>query len=72
MKRSIALAGLALAGAAAAPAEAATIVVLADPMTMERRTVIIDPTGPNRAYFCMLPPAQTGCQQVPVKRQRRS
>ena len=72
MRRSIALAGLALAGAAAAPAEAATIVILADPMTLERRTVLIDPSGPDRAYFCMLPPSQTGCQQVPFKRARRA
>ena len=56
--------------AVASPAAAATIVVLADPMTLERRTVIIDPNGPDRAYLCMLPPGQAGCQRLAVKRTR--
>ena len=64
---TIALAALALP-AAAAPASAATIVILADPMTMEKRTVIVDPNGPDRAYLCMLPPGQAGCQRLEMKR----
>jgi hypothetical protein len=69
MRLATALAALALP-AVATPAGAATIVVLADPMTMEKRTVIIDPNGPDRAYLCMLPPGQAGCQRIAIKRGR--
>jgi hypothetical protein len=69
MRKSIILAALA-APAMTAPASAATIVILADPMTMERRTVVIDPNGPDRAYLCVLPPGQAGCQRLAVKRSR--
>ena len=54
----------------AAPASAATIVVYADPMTLERRTVVLDTAGPDRAFFCMKPPSVAGCQQIPLKRGR--
>ena len=70
MRMTIALAALALP-AAAAPASAATIVIPADPMTMEKRTVIVDPNGPDRAYLCMLPPGQAGCQRLEMKRVAR-
>ena len=63
--------GLFGAMAAAAPASAATIVVYTDPMTMERRTVVVDPSGPDRAFVCMLPPGDSGCRAVPIKRSRR-
>ncbi len=55
---------------AASPAGAATIVILADPMTFEKRAVIVDPNGPDRAYLCMLPPGQAGCQRLAVRRGR--
>jgi hypothetical protein len=64
-----AIVGLALFAAPSA-ASAATIVVYADPMTLERRTVIVSLDGPDRAYFCMLPPAVSGCQRVPLQRLR--
>ena len=66
------MAGLvALAAAlAASPAGAATIVIFADPMTLETRTVIVDPNGPDRAFLCMLPPGQAGCQRLAIKRGR--
>ena len=67
MRLLAALAALALP-AVASPASAATIVILADPMTMERRTVIVDPNGPDRAYLCMLPPGQAGCQALKMRR----
>jgi hypothetical protein len=59
-----------MAFAAASPASAATIVIYADPMTLDRRMVIVDPTGPDRAYLCMMPPAVSGCHAVPFKRAR--
>jgi hypothetical protein len=67
MRMTTALAALSLP-ALASPAGAATIVILADPMTMERWTVVVDPNGPDRAYLCMLPPGQAGCQRLAVRR----
>jgi hypothetical protein len=69
MRTSIAFAALVLPFAAT-PASAATIVILADPMTMEKRTVLVDPKGPDRAYLCMLPPGQAGCQRLEIRRER--
>ncbi len=70
MRLTLGLAALGLP-AFAAPASAATIVVFADPMTLERKTVIVDPNGPDRAYLCMLPPGTAGCQAIRMKRLRR-
>lgn len=57
------------AGLAAAPADAATMYVFADPMTLETRRVVVDPNGPHRTYLCLMPPSQAGCQVV--RRARR-
>lgn len=62
-----------LAGAAWAvshsPAAAATIVILTDPMTLERRTVVLDTAGPDRVLWCMAPPATVGCRDItPARR----
>ncbi len=70
MKLTTALAAMALP-AVATPASAATIVILADPMTLEKRTVVVDPNGPDRAYLCMLPPGQAGCQRISMQRVSR-
>ena len=48
----------------ASPAAAATMIVYADPMTYETRRVVVDPTGPDRTFFCLLPPSQAGCHEV--------
>jgi hypothetical protein len=69
MRLTIILAAMAMP-AVASPAAAATIVILTDPMTLERRTVVVDPNGPDRAYLCMLPPGQAGCQRLEIKRER--
>ena len=70
MKLTTALAAMALP-AVATPASAATIAVLVDPMTLEKRTVVVDPNGPDRAYLCMLPPGQAGCQRINLQRVSR-
>ena len=54
--------------AAAMPASAATVVIFTEPTTLERRVVVVDPNGPDRAYMCMLPPGTAGCQAVPFRR----
>ena len=48
----------------ATSAQAAKIVILTDPMTLERRVVVIDQAGPDRVYFCAMPPAVAGCREV--------
>jgi hypothetical protein len=61
---------VAVAGIGSAmPVSAATIVIFTNPMTMERRMVVVDPDGPDRAFLCMLPPGTSGC--VPLKVQRQ-
>ena len=62
---------LAFVGAGAASAGAATIVIYTEPMTMERRVVVLESAGPDRAYHCMLPPAVSGCQKLQIKRSAR-
>ncbi|WP_156956918.1 hypothetical protein [Sphingomonas astaxanthinifaciens] len=54
--------------ASPAAAEAATIVIVTDPMTLERRTLVVDPRGPDRVWLCALPPATTGCLDVTPRR----
>ena len=64
--RKIALAlALALTGTSA---QAATVVILTDPMTMERQTFVVDRNGPDRVLMCMAPPATSGCTELPLKR----
>jgi hypothetical protein len=48
----------------AAPAQAAKIVIVTDPMTLERRMVVLDQPGPDRIYVCAMPPAVAGCREV--------
>ena len=67
--RKIALA-LAL-GAVGTSAQAVTVVILTDPMTLERQTIIVDRKGPDRLLMCMAPPAMSGCTEVPLKRAAR-
>ena len=69
MRLMTALAAMALP-TVASPAAAATIAILVDPMTLEKRTVVVDPNGPDRAYLCMLPPGQAGCQRLAIRRSR--
>ena len=68
---ALALTGAIGWAASAAPASAATVYFYVDAMTLEQRSVRIDLDGPDRAYLCILPPATSGCQEVPLKRKRR-
>ena len=51
-------------------AEAATIVVFTDPMSLSRKTVVYNTPGRDRLLLCMAPPAESGCTEVPIKRRR--
>ena len=61
---SLPLAFLALT---ATPADAAKILILTDPMTLERRMVVIEEPGPDRIFLCAMPPAVAGCKDVTPK-----
>jgi len=52
----------------ASDSSAATIVVVTDPMSLEKRTVVLDTPGPDRLFVCAAPPAVSGCRQLPIKR----
>ena len=51
-------------------ASAATIVVVTDPMSLERRTVVLNTPGPDRVLLCAAPPAVSGCRELPIERRR--
>jgi hypothetical protein len=51
-------------------AEAATVVIFVEPMTLERYTRVFDTPGPDRFLMCMAPPATGGCTELPVKKRR--
>ena len=55
---------LALLALTAAPAQAAKILIITDPMTLERRMVVIEQPGPDRFYLCAMPPAVSGCRDI--------
>jgi len=65
----IAVAGLLLGAAGAA--QATTVVVFVEPMTMERYTRIYDTPGPDRLLMCMAPPSEAGCTELPIKKAPR-
>jgi len=65
----IAVAGVLLGAAGAA--QATTVVVFVDPMTMERYTRIYDTPGPDRLLMCMAPPSEAGCTELPIKKAPR-
>jgi hypothetical protein len=57
----------ALIGCSAA-AQATTVIVFVEPMTMERYTRIFDTPGRDRFLMCMAPPSTAGCTELPIKR----
>lgn len=63
VRLSIAAALLVWAGAA----QATTIIIFIEPMSMERYTRVFDTPGPHRVLMCMAPPATGGCTEVPLK-----
>jgi hypothetical protein len=67
MMRLIRLAvALAIFGSAAA-AQATTVIIYVEPMTLERYVRVIDTSGPDRVLMCMAPPATSGCTDITAK-----
>ncbi|MBV9527074.1 hypothetical protein [Sphingomonas sp.] len=56
--------------ASAAAAQAATVVIMVDPMTLDHYTRVIDTPGRDRVLMCMAPPSTSGCTEVPIKPKR--
>jgi hypothetical protein len=57
---------LAILGSAAA-AQATTVIIYVEPMTLERYVRVIDTSGPDRVLMCMAPPATSGCTDITAK-----
>jgi hypothetical protein len=60
---------VALVGSAAA-AQATTVVIFVEPMTLERYTRVFDTPGRDRVLLCMAPPSTSGCTDVTAKVKR--
>ena len=60
---------LALLGSAAA-AQATTVVIYVEPMTLDRYVKVVDTPGPDRVLLCMAPPATSGCTDVTAQTRR--
>ena len=54
--------------ASAGVAQATTIVIFVDPLTLDKYTRVFDTPGPDRVLMCMAPPATSGCTEVPLKK----
>ena len=54
--------------ASAGMAQATTIVIFVDPLTLEKYTRVFDTPGPDRVLMCMAPPATSGCTELPLKK----
>ena len=59
----------ALLGCASA-AQATTVIIYVEPMTLERYTRVFDTPGPDRFLMCPAPPATGSCTELPIKPRR--
>jgi len=48
----------------AAAAQATTVVIYIEPMTLDRYVKVVQTKGPDRVLMCMAPPAAAGCTDV--------
>ena len=66
LRLAIAMVLLGSAGAA----QATTVVIFVEPLTLERYTRVFDTPGPDRLLMCMAPPSTSGCTELPVRKRR--
>jgi hypothetical protein len=69
MKALRLLIGVALLGSAAA-AQATTVIIFVEPLTLEKYTRVFDTPGPDRVLMCMAPPATSDCTELHLKKRR--
>ena len=65
--RNVRLIAAAALLACSGAAQATTVVVFVEPMTLERYTRVFDTPGKDRFLMCMAPPSTAGCTELPVK-----
>jgi len=68
--RVIGLAIAAVLAGCASAAQATTVIIYVEPMTLERYTRVFDTPGPDRAFMCPAPPAAGSCTELPIKHRR--
>jgi len=56
--------------ATASAAQATTVIIYVEPMTLERYTRVFDTPGPDRFLMCPAPPATGNCTELPIKHRR--
>jgi hypothetical protein len=56
--------------ACSAAAQATTVVIIVEPMTLDHYTRVLDTPGPDRLLMCMAPPSTSGCTELPIKPKR--
>jgi hypothetical protein len=56
--------------ASASAAQATTVIIYVEPMTLERYTRVFDTPGPDRFLMCPAPPAAGSCTELPIKHRR--
>jgi hypothetical protein len=54
----------------ASAAQATTVIIYVEPMTLERYTRVFDTPGPDRFLMCPAPPATGSCTELPIKHRR--
>jgi hypothetical protein len=68
--RVIRLIVAALLTGSAAAAQATTVIIFVEPMTLDRHMKVYDTPGPDRVLMCMAPPSTSGCTELPLRKQR--
>jgi hypothetical protein len=54
----------------AASAQATTVVIYVEPMSMDRYVKVFETPGKDRVLMCMAPPATSGCTDVTARAKR--
>ena len=54
----------------ASAAQATTVIIFVEPMTLERYTRVFDTPGPDRVLMGPAPPAAGSCTELPIKHRR--
>ena len=56
--------------ASASAAQATTVVIFVDPLTLEKYTRVFDTPGRDRVLMCMAPPGTSDCTELHLKNGR--
>ncbi|MGZ2413067.1 hypothetical protein ACUXST_002509 [Sphingomonas sp. F9_3S_D5_B_2] len=56
--------------AASGAAQATTVVIIVEPMTLDHYTRVLDTPGRDRVLMCMAPPSTSGCTELKIRPRR--